>query len=173
MPVLPLLAGLTCAVLLGGLLLLAQERPAFDGAWHWLFGLDHFGALLLIGLWAGRRKTPAFWLVPLGLLTGMVMGLLLAGLAIPPGANPTVDHPSSLLALAAMAGTAAGAFLVFLFSPLNSTRALTALGMAHGYTDGTRLDPADLGTFVASYAALAAILLALGVLVGRKSLGDR
>ena len=155
------------------MLLLVEGRTIPDGTRHWLFGLDHFGALVLIGLWAARRGAPAFWSVPLSLLTGMVLGLLLGGLVAPPGPDPTDDHPFYLLMLVSTIALSVATVLFFLFSPLNVTRALAALGIAHGYADSFEMGPADPGIFVVGYAAAAALLLTLGVLVGREIPGAR
>jgi hydrogenase/urease accessory protein HupE len=173
LPALPLVAGLTSVVLLGVVLILAQEWFLSHGTRHWLFGLDHFGALILIGIWAGRRQAPTLWSVPLSLLIGTVLGLLLGGLVAPPGPGPADDRPFFLLLLVWTVVLSVAILLFFLFSPLNVTRALAALAMAHGYTDSSEMGQVDLATFVVGYATGATLLLTLGVLVGREIPGRR
>ena len=96
------------------------------------------------------------------------MQRLTGGLLAPPGPDPAEDHPFFLLVLVSTVGLSVAALLVFLLSPLNVTRALVALGIAHGYSDSAEVGSMDLAAYVVGYAASAALLLALGVLVGRE-----
>jgi hydrogenase/urease accessory protein HupE len=155
-------------VLLGAVLLAPHGPSGPSGAGHWLFGLDHFGALVLIGLWAGRRPAPAVWLVPSSLLVGAVLGVLMGSLLALPISDPTIDRLFFPLMLVTTGALAVLALLVYLFSPFNVTRALTLVAMAHGYADSSGMGTIDPAAFVLAYAAAGALLLALGVIVGRE-----
>lgn len=168
--VLPIITGLISVAMLAALLMLSPLGPSsMSGMGHWLFGLDHFGALVLIGLWAGRRPGPTCWLVPSSLLVGAVLGVLLGSLLTPLSSDPTADHPSDPLMLVTTGALAIAALLVYLYSPLNTARALAIVAMAHGYADSTDIGVLDPAAFSLAYAAAAALLLGLGVLVGREA----
>lgn len=119
------------------------------GMLHPLLGLDHLGALLAVGLWAGMAQTGRARLVaPLGFVAAMLAGAVLyfAGVALPLvepviaasvlvlGVTAAVGMRAPLLAVAPMVacfalfhGQAHGAEAVGLAGPYLAGFALTSL----------------------------------------------
>jgi hydrogenase/urease accessory protein HupE len=163
LPFLHAVAGLlTTAVLVAALLGRPTEQALLAGLGHPLLDLDHFLALIVAGLWAGRLRRPAAWTLPLGFLAGMALGFRLAA----PGPVLAVE---SILHLAMGVATVALALAAYhrLHPPmLDVSLALALLGICHGVTDRLEAGLAAAGPFAVGNLATATALLALGVVTG-------
>jgi len=170
LPLLYLAVGLTTAgtlatALAAELLSRRQEHDVLEGLGHPLLGLDHFLALILVGLWAGRLRGKALRVIPASLLTGMALGFLLAA----PRSLAPVEPVIELAMLAASVGLAGAALMPLRLSLPQSTSLMVLLGVLHGCTDRVEAGRAQESLFVLGYLATAALLLALGVGVGLAS----
>lgn len=140
----------------------AWAHPGHDGApgfasgfAHPFTGIDHLGAMLLVGLWTGLllRQSRAMWALPAAFLAAMLAGFGLAGTIGGGAAEPLIVL--SLLALGGAVALRARAPLPFALA------AVMLFGFAHGQAHGLET-PA--GAFPALFAA--GFLVATGVLQG-------
>ena len=140
----------------------AWAHPGHDGApgfasgfAHPFTGIDHLGAMLLVGLWTGLllRQSRAMWALPAAFLAAMLAGFALAGTIGGGAAEPLIVL--SLLALGGAVALRARAPLPFALA------AVMLFGFAHGQAHGLET-PA--GAFPALFAA--GFLVATGVLQG-------
>ena len=146
---------------------IAQAHPFHTGdGWsaglaHPFLGADHALAMIAVGIWAaqlGRRATLG---VPLAFVAVMALGasLALAGIALPlvePGIAASVLALGLLVAFAVRLPLAAAAGLVAVFALL------------HGHAHGSELPMiGSAASYVAGFVAATALLLALGIFVGR------
>lgn len=171
------------AVLLGSSLLLfgaleAEGRSSLlAGLADPVLGLDHFLALLVVGVWAGRGGDTGQWGLPAAFLIGMLLGLALAiGQPTLPAMEPLVRVlavvPVFLIALALVAR--------FDLPFREAVSSVALMGGCHGYLHSTH--SGDLGSglggttalwFSAGTLASAMVLLGLGVAVGVTSAHHR
>lgn len=139
-----------------------QEHDILVGLGHPALALDHFLALVLIGLWAGRLRGLYLRALPGSLVTGMAAGFLLAA----PRPLAPVEPVIELAMLVALLGLAIAAFLPLRLSVQQAMSLLLPLGALHGCTDrveaGRVLEP----MFLLGYLATAVTLLTIGVGAG-------
>jgi urease accessory protein len=159
--------GLTTAATLGTalaseLLTRRQEHDILAGLAHPLLGLDHFLALIVVGVWAGRLRGLALQVMPVSLMAGMALGFLLAA----PRPLAPVEPVIELAMLAASVALAWAALRPLRLPFTQSTAVLLLLGVLHGCTDRVEAGRAEEWLFVGGYIGTAATLLALGVMVG-------
>jgi len=126
-----------------------------SGFAHPFTGIDHLGAMLLVGLWSGLllRQSRAMWALPAAFLVAMLAGFGLAGTIGGSAAEPLIVL--SLLALGGAVALRARAPMPFALA------AVALFGFAHGQAHGLET-PA--GAFPALFAA--GFLMATGVLQG-------
>jgi urease accessory protein len=153
----------------------AHFRGAIAGGWHEGFahpfsGLDHFVAMVAIGLWATQMSRPALWLVPVIFPLFMAIGVSLVPAGVPlPGAEDgtaiSVAVLGVLLAVAARPPLAVGAAVAALF------------GLVLGYAHGAEMpDTAAPLLYGAGLVTATTVLLLAGVgmgLLARSTLGQR
>lgn len=115
-----------------------------SGITHPLTGIDHLGAMLLVGLWAEflLRRSRAMLVLPVAFLAAMAAGFVLAGTLGGDAAEPLILL--SLLALGAAVAFRSRAPLPF------AVAAVALFGFAHGQAHGVET-PA--GAFPALFAA--------------------
>jgi len=134
---------------------------AADGLRHPLLGLDHLLAMVAVGVLAAGVRGRAAWLMPVGFVTGMIVGgcLGFAGLEAPLVEAAIATSVVTLGALIVVRVGDRGAWL-----PLVAA----AFGLAHGHAHGTELPTgavpvAYTAGFVAATAALHLAGAAIGV----------
>ena len=134
-----------------------------SGFTHPLFGLDHVLAMVAVGLWAAIIGGRALWALPLGFVSGMVVGfaLALAGIGLPfvePMilASTVVFGLVVALALRTRAEVAAGLVAVF--------------ALFHGHAHGAELGQAGALAFGAGFAVNTALLHLAGIGLGLAAL---
>lgn len=136
------------------------------GVTHPLSGADHMLAMIAVGLWAAQIGRGARWAVPAAFVSVMALGFVLA-LArsrlpfVEPGILASVVGLGLLVALAIRVPAAIGAVIVGLFA------------LFHGHAHGGELGAASALTFslgfLVSTAALHAVGVGLGILIGGRS----
>lgn len=146
----------------------AHLNPAEHGSFaagfsHPLFGLDHFLAMVAVGLWAAllARGTDrrAVWLVPAAFVGTMLAGF---GAAIAGAPLPFVE-PVILASVVAIGLLAAVALSV----PTVAAMAMVgSFAIFHGHAHGGELGEAGVWPFAIGFAAATALLHAAGVLFG-------
>lgn len=135
------------------------------GLGHPLAGLDHFLAMLAVGLWAAQRGGRATWAVPLSFVTVMAIACLAgnAGVALPfveQGIAASVLVLGLLIVAAIRLPVAASALLVGLFAVFH--------GHAHGAEMPATASGMTYGTgFVLATALLHGLGLGIGTLIQR------
>jgi urease accessory protein len=129
---------------------------------HPMLGLDHFAAMLAVGLWAAQQNDRrAFWSIPLAFVSVMAGGAVLAqfGLDLP---FVEAGIASSVLIL--------GLFIVFaLRLPTSVSVAIVAtFALLHGHAHGSEMPQATgwLG-YAVGFLLATASLHALGMTGGR------
>jgi urease accessory protein len=135
------------------------------GILHPLTGMDHFAAMLLVGLWAGLIAGRAAWLLPTAflcaMLGGFVWGALGSGVRAEMGAEILI-----ILSVLALGGAVAAGLRI----PVGFAVAAAGLfGFAHGFAHGVEA-PAEAGTlgFAGGFLMVTAALHALGLAVARR-----
>ena len=109
-----------------------------SGLAHPITGLDHFAAMIGVGLWAAQRGGRALWMVPLVFLLVMSMGgvLGMASIAIPlvePGIIASLLVIGVLVAAAVRLPLVASVLIVGLFA------------LVHGHAHGAELPDTAAG----------------------------
>ncbi len=130
------------------------------GVVHPLSGLDHWVAMVAVGIWArllGGRRVLA---VPLGFLASMVLGSLVGMAGLPavwaePGILASVVFFAVLLLVPVRLLTWPGPALVALFA------------FFHGHAHGAEIPPGTPGwAYMLGFASTTALLHLLGILFG-------
>jgi urease accessory protein len=151
---------------------IASAHPGHDGSaglfhgfLHPLSGLDHILAMVAVGLFAARLGGRALWLVP----GSFVVTMAVAGVAGVTGfADPYVEAGIALSILVLGAAIA-----LEMTMPVAAAMGLVAFfAVFHGYAHGTEMPETMSGLaygagFVAATAALHALGIGLGLLIGR------
>lgn len=142
-----------------------SEHGSFTaGVTHPLLGADHVLAMLAVGLWAALLSGHARWLLPVGFLTGMLLGCGAAMLGQPlPAVEPLILASvlilGLLVALAVHLPAHVAAMLVAVF------------GLFHGHAHGAEIGNANALGYLAGFALATMALhlagLALGLIVSR------
>ena len=153
---------------------IAAAHPGHDGApgfihgfLHPLGGLDHILAMVAVGLFAARLGGRALWLVPASFVVTMAAAGVagMAGLALPSveaGIALSILVLGAAIALEATMPVAAAMGLVAFFAVFH--------GHAHGTEMPQTMSGLAYGTgFVAATAALHALGIGLGLVIGRTS----
>jgi urease accessory protein len=153
---------------------IASAHPGHDGTsgfihgfLHPLGGLDHILAMVAVGLFAARLGGRALWLVPASFVVTMAAAGIagMAGLALPyveAGIALSILVLGAAIALEATMPVAAAMGLVAFFA------------VFHGHAHGTEMPETMSGLaygagFVAATAALHALGIGLGLMIGRTS----
>lgn len=145
----------------------AEHGSFVAGLTHPLSGADHMLAMIAVGLWAAQIGDRARLLVPAAFVSLMSLGfvLALAGAPLPfvePGILASVIGLGLLVALAIRAPVGASAAIVGVFA------------LFHGHAHGGELGAATAVAFGAGFVIATAVLhatgVALGVLVGSRSI---
>lgn len=158
--------------MLAATLLLAAVSPALAhvgagatgsmaaGFHHPLTGLDHFAAMVAVGLWAALRGGRALWAWPAAFVAVMAVGglLAMASLGLPfvePVILASVVALGVLVALVVALPVAAGAVVIGAFA------------LFHGHAHGTEMPVAANGlAYMAGFALATAGLHAAGIAAG-------
>jgi urease accessory protein len=157
---------------------IAAAHPGHDGTpgfihgfLHPLGGLDHILAMVAVGLFAARLGGRALWLVPASFVVTMaVAGIAgMAGLALPyveAGIALSILVLGAAIALDTTMPVAAAMGLVAFFA------------VFHGHAHGTEMPETMSGLaygagFVAATAALHALGIGLGLVIGRSEMFGR
>jgi urease accessory protein len=128
-----------------------------SGFEHPLSGLDHFCAMIAVGMWAAQCGGTAIWLVPLTFVAVMVVSgaLGMAAVSIPfvePGIVASVLVLGLLVATAMRLPLAASVALVSLFA------------IFHGHAHGNEMPATAAGlAYGGGFIAATAVLLLFGV----------
>lgn len=138
---------------------LEHAHGAAVGFAHPFGGLDHFLAMVGLGLWASRLGGRAIWALPLGFMAALALGGVLGMAGVPPplvepGILGSLVAVGLAVALARHAGTAAG------------------FGLFHGHAHGAEM-PAGASALGhgAGFLAATGLLHAAGVGVGLAARG--
>jgi urease accessory protein len=143
-----------------------EATPGFiHGFLHPLGGLDHILAMVAVGLFAARLGGRALWLVPASFVVTMAAAGVagMAGLALP--------YVEAGIALSLVVLGAAIAFEITM--PVAAAMGLVALfAVFHGHAHGAEMPETMSGLaygagFLAATAALHALGIGLGLLIGR------
>ena len=143
-----------------------EATPGFiHGFLHPLGGLDHILAMVAVGLFAARLGGRALWLVPASFVATMAAAGVagMAGLALP--------YVEAGIALSLLVLGAAIAFEITM--PVAAAMGLVALfAVFHGHAHGAEMPETMSGLaygagFLAATAALHAVGIGLGLLIGR------
>jgi urease accessory protein len=131
-----------------------------DGFAHPFSGIDHFVAMVAIGLWTAQLGGRSLWLLPSVFTLLMVAGAVLgfAGVALPgaeDGIALSLAVPGVLLAVAARPRLTWGAALVGVF------------GLVHGYAHGTEMpESVTPALYALGFLCATVVLQAFGVVLG-------
>lgn len=131
-----------------------------DGLTHPVSGLDHLLAMVAVGFWATAIGRRAMIVMPAVFVLAMVTGALAAYGGLPGLPATELMIVLSLVVLGAAIGMRVA-------PPLWLASVVTALfALAHGQAHGMEVAPdANIGLFVAGFAASTALLHAAGVLM--------
>lgn len=140
-----------------------------SGALHPLGGVDHWVAMVAVGIWARFLGGRGTLMVPLGFLASMILGSLVgmqgrAVLFAETGILASLVFFGGLLLAAVSLPVWLGSTLVALFA------------FFHGHAHGTEVPPGAMGwSYVLGFVAATALLHLLGILLGEGLLrgGDR
>lgn len=143
----------------------AVNHSFLAGLGHPFFGLEHFLALIAVGLWAGRVSGPALWTWPLSFVLGIAFGFYIAASQPVPTVGPHILERAYLAELVTTVSLVLAALLVLPLPSWEATGGLMSLGMIHGYVIGAEVGAAAL-LFGVGLVLAAAVLQALGVGVG-------
>ena len=136
-----------------------------DGFAHPFLGIDHFLAMVAVGLWAGILGGSAIVLLPLAFPALMVVGELVALAGFPlPFVEPAIAASVLVLGLAVT--------LAWRPAMRWGLLAVALFGLFHGYAHGAEWPNGDVPIryaigFVAATFLLHAFGIALGVFAGR------
>ena len=160
------------AITLAALPTLASAHPGFGeihdlthGFAHPFTGLDHMIAMLAVGVFAAQLGGRALWLVP-GTFVAVMAAAGVAGML-----GITIPYVETGLALSVLALGAAIAFAIRV--PVAVAMALVGFfAIFHGHAHGTEMPTSASGVlfglgFVLATAALHAIGIGFGILIGR------
>jgi urease accessory protein len=155
---------------------IASAHPGFGeihdlahGFAHPFSGLDHLIAMLAVGVFAAQLGGRALWLVPGTFVTVMAAAGVAGMLGI------TIPYVETGIALSVLALGAAIAFAIRV--PVAVAMALVGFfAIFHGHAHGTEMPAAASGVlfgigFVLATAALHAIGIGFGILIGRAAGG--
>jgi urease accessory protein len=166
------------AITLAALPTLAPAHPGFGeihdlahGFAHPFTGLDHVVAMLAVGVFAAQLGGRALWLVPATFVAVMAAAGVAGMLGI------TIPYVEPGIALSVLALGAAIAFAIRV--PVAVAMALVGFfAIFHGHAHGTEMPAAASGAlfglgFVLATAALHAIGIGFGILIGRAAGGPQ
>ena len=143
----------------------AAAHPGHDSAGfvsgfaHPLGGLDHFLAMLAVGLYAARQAGAARWVLPAGFMLTMLFGAVLVARVPLPGVEAGIAGSVLVLGLLICS-------LVRL--PLMLTLPLVAaFALCHGYAHGAEMGTGSLLTYAAGFVLATGLLHGAGYLLGR------
>jgi urease accessory protein len=155
---------------------IASAHPGFGeihdlahGFTHPFTGLDHLIAMLAVGVFAAQLGGRALWLVP-GTFVAVMAAACVAGML-----GLTIPYVETGIALSVLALGAAIAFAIRV--PVAVAMALVGFfAIFHGHAHGTEMPAAASGVlfglvFVLATAALHAIGIGFGILIGRAAGG--
>ncbi|NLG61494.1 MAG: HupE/UreJ family protein [Candidatus Cloacimonetes bacterium] len=135
----------------------AAGHDFLHGFMHPLHGMDHFLAMVAVGLWAAQRDRRSVWALPIAFVAFMAVGFVLGagGVAMPAvelGIAASVLVLGIAVALAARIPTVGAVALVALFA------------LFHGHAHGAEL-PAGMAAslFGAGFATSTALLHGAGI----------
>ncbi len=134
---------------------------------HPFLGLDHLLAMLAVGLWAVQLGGHWRYLLPLGFVSAMCVGGVLAGMAMPDGL--TLWLVESLVEPMVAASVLVLGLLIVARSRARAAGVLIAAVFAlfHGAAHVAELPSGiALGPYVAGFAAATVMLHAAGVAIG-------
>lgn len=131
-----------------------------DGFWHPISGLDHFLAMIAVGIWAAQMKGNAKWLLPLTFPLMMIAGALPAFLGMPiPGVE--VGIAASVLVLGALIAAAVRVPV------LGGTGLIALFALMHGAAHGAELPhQASAAYYTAGFILATALLHLVGLYIG-------
>ena len=136
--------------------------PAFAaGAVHPLSGIDHFLAMLAVGLWAAQLGGRAVWLLPASFVALMLGGGLLAGAGVAaPAAEQGIVASVFVLGLLVMSAARMPAW--------GGAMLAGAFALFHGHAHVAEMPAGQsVGAYMVGFASTTAALLAAAVLGGR------
>ena len=163
---------LTASLVLGLALMIAVilepegRRALVAGLTDPLRGLDHFLALLALGIWVGRLQDPNLWALPAAFLVGMASGFLLM-VGQPP--IPLADVLVHVVLLGSLLSFVAAILLPIRLPTREAISTVAMVGGCHGYLHGHEVGWGAALWFGLGFLVAAALLLAVGVLVGLTS----
>ena len=130
------------------------------GLGHPVSGLDHFVAMVSVGLWAAQRGGRSVWVVPLSFVSVMAVGCLLCRVDV---LIPFIEQGiiASLLVLGMLIAAAARL-------PLVASSLLVALfAVFHGHAHGTEMPETLTGfAYGVGFTLVTGFLLAFGIGLG-------
>ena len=126
-------------------------------------GLDHFLALLAVGVWAGRLRNPDLWVLPAAFLAGMVPGFVLAVDQTPIGLADILVH---IVVLGSLLSFVAAILIPIRLPTREAVSTVAMIGGCHGYLHGHEVGSGMAGWFGLGALIGAAALLAAGAAVG-------
>jgi urease accessory protein len=143
---------------------LAHPEHAVGGVLHGFAhpfgGVDHLLAMVLVGLWAARRRGWTRLLLPCAFVGGMLAGALL-GLA---GAPLPAVEPMIMVSIAVFAAALLAAAHV---APAPSAALIALFALFHGYAHLAEIpDGAPVAGFAAGMVGGTALLHAIGLALG-------
>ena len=139
------------------------------GFTHPLSGLDHFLAMVAVGMWSAFLGRPLVWVLPVTFPLIMIVGGAFAVLGVPvPMVEGLIAASVVVLGVAILVGWRAPAAV--------AVAMIATFGFVHGYAHGTELPHAALPAAYASGFVLATVLLhlsgiALGLALTRQPVG--
>lgn len=143
------------------------QGSVLAGLVHPILGLDHFFALLGVGMWAVQLRDRARWALPVAFLAGMPVGFLLVAQQPP---APLIDALVKLLTIASGPLIAAALILPVRLPPKETVSTVALMGGCHGYVHGVELGQADPLGFSLGFMVASVALLAAGLAVGLASI---
>ena len=139
------------------------RRAMLVGLTDPLHGLDHFLALLTVGVWAGRLRNPDLWVLPAAFLTGMVPGFVLAVDQTPIRLADILVH---IVVLGSLLSFVAAILIPIRLPTREAVSTVAMIGGCHGYLHGHEVGSEMAGWFGLGALIGAAALLTAGAAVG-------
>ncbi len=131
-----------------------------SGFFHPLFGLDHFVAMIAVGLWGAQLGAPGIWVLPICFPTVMAVGGLLGVIGVP--------LPLTELVIAASALVLGFAVATALRLPFWAAAIVVGVfAVFHGYAHGLELPgAANPLAYGVGFVVATGMLHASGILIG-------
>ncbi|RPE71694.1 urease accessory protein [Pacificibacter maritimus] len=136
----------------------SQFNSFVSGALHPIYGFDHILAMVVVGVWAMQMGGRGKVFLPVGFVTAMALGFVMARAALPlPLIEPVIVASSIIVGLFV---------LLALTPPLPVAVAFTAgFGLFHGYAHGGEMGTATPLAFGIGFISVTAVLHGLGLLM--------